>query len=377
MNDRFGAVASRAKALAARLFEALKPLLPAVGAYALVRLLCLIPPYLWALRADESFLKQLTGFDAHWYLQIARSGYGKDTTVYSMFPLFPGIIRVFHHVFGLSLNLAAVAASWTASLVAAAGLFVVGNHVYDRRTGILLPMIWGALPHAFLESMAYTESLFTAFSAWTLYCLLTRRWITAGVLCLVGGLCRPTASSLVGVVGLAALIAIIHRRDGIRPWVAAVLAPIGWFGYIGWVALRTGRLDGWFKAQADWGSEIDGGGYFLNTYWHILSHRQGLHFTFVALMLLLAFALFLIGLLDRQPWQLSVFSALILTSIFITSGFFHSKARFLLPAFPLLLPVARALAATTWPRAAVVLTTMICISGAYAGYLLFVWGSSF
>jgi hypothetical protein len=377
MDNRFGAGLSRARAFTALLLEKLEPVLPAVGAFVLVRLLCLVPPYLWASHKGVSFLTLLTSFDARWYIQIARAGYGDDATLYAMFPLLPALIRAIHGVLGLHFGVAAVAAAWLASLPAAAGLFVIGKHLYDRRTGMLLPLIWGALPHGLLESMAYTEGLFTAFSAWTLYCVLTRRWLAAGILSALAGLSRPTASSLVAVVGLAALAAAVRRRDGVRPWIAALLAPLGWFGYLGWVAQRTGHLDGWFRAQADWGSKLDGGVFFIHKYWAVLTRPQGLQLTFVALMLLLAFALLFLSVLDRQPWELYLFSALILASIVVTAGFFHSKARFLVPAFPLLLPIARPLAQTTWPRVLVILATMMCVSGAYSGYLLFSWRYSF
>ena len=52
------------------------------------------------------------------------------------------------------------------------------------------------------------------------------------------------------------------------------------------------------------------------------------------------------------------------------SGFFESKPRFLLPAFPLLLPLACA-AAKARPRAAIVVTAALAgLSFAYGTYLL-------
>lgn len=354
-----------------------KEALPAVVGFAVVRLLCLIPAWLWAQSAHKDFVGLLTSQDGQLYIQIAREGYGEDVTMLALFPLFPSLIVACHALLPVSFEIAALVVAWLTSLAAAWGLYFIGNYLYGRRTGIVLPLVWAALPNATVESMAYTENLFTALCAWTLYCVLERRWLLAAALSLIAGLSRPTASSLVAVVGVAAVVAIVQRRDGFRPWLTAALAPVGWVGYLGWAAHRTGRIDGFFHAQAQWGSSIDGGAYFVHFYWNVLARQGVLHYTFVALMLLLALCLFVLGLIDRQPWQFSLFCALILASIFVTAGFFQSKARFLLPAFPLLLPVARGLAQTTWPRILVVIAGMAATCAAYACYLFFLWGSSF
>ena len=75
--------------------------------------------------------------------------------------------------------------------------------------------------------MGYTETLFTALAAWSLFAVMRRRWLTAGVLCLAAGLTRSVAIALIAAVGLAALVAVCRRRDGWRPWVGGALAPLG------------------------------------------------------------------------------------------------------------------------------------------------------
>ena len=67
-----------------------------------------------------------------------------------------------------------------ASLAAAWGLYAVGDHLHDRRTGVLLAVVWGLLPHAIVESMAYTEAIFTALVAWSLLAMLRERWWPPG-----------------------------------------------------------------------------------------------------------------------------------------------------------------------------------------------------
>src|SRR5690606_36045782 len=156
------------------------------------------------------------------------------------FPLYPGLIALLDPVLPGGPQAAGLAISWLAGPAAAWGLFAIGAHLRDRRTGVLLVALWAVLPHAVVQSMLYTETLFTALAAWSLYALLRRRWLTSGALCLAAGLLRPTAGALVLAVGLAALAAVWRRRDGWRPWVAGLIAPLGLLGYLGWVAHRLG-----------------------------------------------------------------------------------------------------------------------------------------
>lgn len=66
-----------------------------------------------------------------------------------------------------------------ASFVAAWGVFAVGDRLHGRCVGILLTVLWAALPVGLVQWMGYTESLFTAFAAWALYAVLTDRPLTA------------------------------------------------------------------------------------------------------------------------------------------------------------------------------------------------------
>jgi hypothetical protein len=52
---------------------------------------------------------------------------------------------------------------------------------------------------------------------------------------------------------------------------------------------------------------------------------------------------------------------------------YNAKARFLLVAVPLLLPVATALAKTRTAGAVVTISTLTLISAYFGGYLLLVW----
>jgi hypothetical protein len=367
-------------AVARRLGAAFRYALPALAWYAVARLVALVTLYVWARNVDRRPFALLARWDGGWYLGIARDGYDAAEVLHSnmaFFPLYPGLISAVEAVSPLQYRNAAIVVGWLAAGAAAWGLFAVGDHLYGRRVGVVLAVLWGVLPHSVVQLMAYSEALFTALAAWSLYALLRRHWLTAGLLCLLAGLTRPTGSALVAVVGLAALITVVRRQDGWRPWAAMVLAPLGWLGYLAWVGWRTGRPDGWFHIQdAGWGSYFDFGVHTYQEGQQVLAHASPLEFAVVSLVALLALMSFVLSVIDRQPWQLLLYSGLLLVTTLGAAGYYASKARFLLPAFPLLLPAAVALARAGRARAATVLTTLGVISAYFGGYLLLIGTNS-
>ncbi|NES31033.1 hypothetical protein GCE86_03965 [Micromonospora terminaliae] len=364
----------------ARLAAAFRSALPALAGYVVVRLVGLVTLYVWARNVGERPGSLLTESDGRWYLGIAEHGYDafeRTQSNMAFFPLYPHLVGALEPLTPLGARNTALAVAAVGALAAAWGLFAVGEHVYDRRVGILLAVLWGALPHSIVQSMSYSEGIFTAFAAWSLYALLRANWITAGLLCLCAGLTRPTGSALVAAVGLAALIAVLKRRDGWRPWAALLLAPAGWVGYLAWVGWRTGRPDGWFHIQdAGWGTTFDLGVDTVRVGQRVLAHPSALAMYVVTLVVLVAVALFVISLIDRQPWQLLLYSGLVLATTLGAAGYYHAKARFLLPAFPLLLPVAVALARAGRARAITVLATLTILSAYFGGYVLMIWNRS-
>jgi len=344
--------------------------------YAGTRVLTFVVLAVWSRSTSESLGKVLGDFDGVHYVLIADKGYdavagGKEM---ALFPLYPMLVRAVGWVSPLSTAQNAVLISVVASLVAAWGIFAVGNHLADRRTGILLAGLWGVVPHALVQSMAYTESLFTALSAFALLALLRRNWVTAGVLTAVAGLTRPSAIALVGVVGLVALIAVVRRQDGWRPWVAGVTAPLGWLGYILWVGNQTGRIDGWFHIQKSiWRSSFDYGTSAYQVAKKTLSTASALDYTVVTFVLVAAILLLALNVVDRLPWPLILYSALILISSIGASNYYNAKGRLILPAFLLLFPAARAMARTQTAKAALILTFLAATSVCFAGYLAFIW----
>jgi hypothetical protein len=371
-----------------RLRSAAAAAAPALLAYVGVRAVGLITLWIFTNLAGVDFWSVLNGrFDSNWYRQIADDGYdaavriGPDGTPapsnLAFFPLYPALIALVTALTPFSSAVAGLVVSWLAGLAAAWGIYAVGEHLRDRTTGIVLAALWGALPHALVENLAYSEALFVALAAWSLLAVLRGRWLTAGTLCLLGGLTRPTASALVAAVGLAALVAAIRRRHGWRPWAALVLAPAGYLGYLAWVGNRLGSVGAYFAMQREsWAMSYDGGGDTARVLGRTLSEPSSLAIYVVALELLVALALLVLAIMDRLPWPLLVYSVIGLLLVVGTAGGFHGKGRYLLPLFPLLLPMADGLARGRRGHRIVVVVVLALVSAWYGTYLALDWGIS-
>ena len=73
---------------------------------------------------------------------------------------------------------------------------------------------------------------------------------------------------------------------------------------------------------------------------------------------------------DGLPLPLLVYSLVIVVLAFITSGYFGSKPRYLLPAFPLLLPIAGWLAGRRMAWQAGIAAATLMVAAAYGAVWL-------
>ncbi|MEU8892433.1 hypothetical protein [Streptomyces sp. NPDC048442] len=356
---------------------------PALLGYLAVHLLGLAVLVPWTHLRGHGVWPLLAGsWDSEWYAGIAGRGYAGLRSL-AFFPLQPLLVRGADHALpgavpspatlGLLLAVAA-------SFVAAWGIFAVGNHLHGRRTGTLLAVLWGAHPVALVQWMGYTESLFTALAAWTLYAVLTGRWLTAATLACLAGLTRPTGIAVAAAVMAAACFGSNADSDigsgrTHRTLAAGLLAPFGWFCYVGWVSLCLGRWDGYLAVQRRWDNAWDGGASTLREMRGLLmySAEPPLFPVLVTGVLVASAVLWVLCAVGRQPLPLLVFSAVILLIVLGTDGVYFPRARFLLPAFPLLLPVAVALARARVSTAVLVVGGAALFSAYVGGHMTLVW----
>jgi hypothetical protein len=345
---------------------------------------------LWlAAAADDgqTLRRHLLEWDGGWFIRAA-AGYPHGYTYgptgaleaneLAFFPVYPMLIRALTAL-GAAPGTAAIGVAWVASLGAAFALHLLGTSLHGRRVGWALVAICCSAPVSVVLSMAYSEGLFLAFVAGMLAAAHRRVWWVAGLLGLLASLTRPTGAAAAVALAVAAALAVrdAHAGGGRGTWkpvVAAVVALAGVPAYLGWVALRVGDPDAWFRIQAaGWGTAFDAGASTITFLGRTLSKGEGWVPVSVALILLAALAAAGVALAGR-PWlPLAVYGVLAMILVYGQAGYYHSKPRLLLPVLLTLLPAAVA-AARARPRVAVLSITAWALFGLwYSSYLVVFW----
>ncbi len=375
--------------------------------YAAVRALGLLALALWSAARDKSAYTLLTArWDSLWYTRVAELGYGYEVRLpngdihsnLAFFPLLPWLERLLHTATPLSYAGAGLVVGALASLAAAWGIFAVADHVYGARAGLCAVLLWAVLPVGIVQSMAYSESLFTALAAWSLYAVLTGRWLTSGTLALLAGLTRPVGLAVVAAIWVAGIASFAGRRsaapvngahgsehapahapdtpgDGASAWRRAVgmlLAPLGAAGYVLWVGHHTGKGPlGYLDVQAGWRNGFDGGWAFARfVAAKFTSFPSALAGVGLIVGVGLVVWLYVVCVRQRQPLPLLVYAGVVTALALCASSYFGSKPRLLMPAFPLLLPLALALARLRTSRSALVLGALAVGSAVYGAFWL-------
>ncbi|MFF4044237.1 mannosyltransferase family protein [Streptomyces sp. NPDC001816] len=381
---------------------ALRRAAPALLGYAAVRALGLVALAVWSGARDKSPYTLLTArWDSLWYTRVAELGYGYEVRLpngdihsnLAFFPLLPWLERLLHAVTPLSYADAGFAVSLLASLAAAWGIFAVAEWVYGPRAGVCAVLLWAVLPVGIVQSMAYSESLFTALAAWSLYAVLTGRWVSAGALAALAGLTRPVGLAVVAAVWVAGVISFVQDRSapgtygargttrapsfttGAPVWQRALgmlLAPLGAAGYVLWVGHHTGKGPlGYLDVQAGWRNGFDGGYAFARfVVDKFTSFPSALAGAGLIIGVALLIWLYVTGVRQGQPVTLLVYTGVVLALALCASSYFGSKPRLLMPAFPVLFPPARALARLRTSRSALVTAGVAVVTAAYGAFWL-------
>jgi len=329
-----------------------------------------------------SLLQWMGSSDGRHYRDIAAHGYAyppgqlAHASVFSWFPGYPAAIDALAWLPWITTVTAGLIVTAAAGMAAAWGLTTLGLKLTgDPRVSLLLVAIWAVAPGSTVLSMTYAEALFCALAVWALVGVLRRQWLLAGLCSAAAGLVRPTGSALALAVGLAALVAVVTRRDGVRPWFAVVLAASGLLGYLGYVGWRTGTPLGWFDIQrTGWGSQFDAGVSLARFVGRTLSGGHELYDLAVLLTLIGSVVLLVVAVRMRLPWPLLVYAAVVLVTVWCSDGQIHSRVRLIMPAFPLLLlPVALGLTRRRTGTAVAVVVAAALASAWFGGYTLTIW----
>jgi hypothetical protein len=302
------------------------------------------------------WLSLLGGWDATWYLDVARHGYAHDMgqvgeiyTNLAFFPLMPAVMAA-AIVIGANPFIAAVVVANLAFGGALWALWALtrgrsGAPAADRAVWTL-----ALLPPALYCSMAYTEGLALAGAIGAALAAVRHRWAAAGLLAAVAALSRPTGGI---VVLLLILLAVREPSPGRWRRIALAATPsiLAVGAFLAWMAAARGSALLPLEAQRAWDRGQLGIGIVtdmpreLAAGWDLV---RDAHFTAAwtatarDLAFLVLYAWLLVRLWRREgglrsPWV--AYSAAVL-AIPLSSGTIQSFARLGLLAFPLVWPLA-------------------------------------
>ena len=367
---------------------------PAMAAYLVVRLVGTLVFGLVSSGHGYAARGMFVFVDSGWYQKIAERGY--DTKIsptlspFAFDPLYPGLMAVGHAVTGglVSVTAVGLTITWLAAVACSWALFEIGRLLRDARTGLIFAVLWALLPSAVIQGALYADTLAICLTAWALYALLRRAWLTAGILACLAGATRVTADAIVLTVCLAAVVDFIRARRegrggiGWRPWAGAVIAPIGAVAFFGYVAYRMGSISGYEKAQKKWGTGFGNASQLLH---RIKLGIEGTHSGYntgqahvTTAVLLITPILIIVMLVQRQRWELTFYTIVVAAIVYTAIHDYTVVPREMLAAFPILLAPAGWLAKVKhqWLVWAVIAVLAVA-AGWYASYIPVDGGAGF
>lgn len=301
--------------------------------------------------ATSMILDVLTSWDGIWYMRIIRFGYPTyvpegitydDTQArVAFFPLFPYLVRCLDRVLPGGDTLAALVTNLVlgAVFVVLIGLLTKAwfGVEYSRSAMVLVAVF----PGSFVLSFAYSEALLLCLAAACLLFLHRNQWTLAGIVAIAATAARPNGVAVAAACAVAAVIACWNRRT-IRPLIAPMLAPVGFFLFQFWIDSHTGERGVWFRVQTEaW----DEGASFgltavkrtLEAFTQPLTSPTDL---ITAVSFLTAIILVVISWrFHRLPAEAAAYSAVIL-ALMLLPATVTARPRFLFTAFPMLIAAA-------------------------------------
>jgi hypothetical protein len=297
-------------------------------------------------------------WDGAWYSEIATAGYSERApTSTAFFPLYPLLMRL-----GIALQGGpawwGVLISLSATLLALFFVYRIAQNLYGSRAARAATLGLAFFPTAFFLNAVYTEALFLALTAGSVWAARVRRnLLLAGLL---GALASATRN-----LGFLLFIPLLfewlrdRRGFGLKGLAGLALVPAGLLGYVAFLWGRFGEPLVFARQQAEhWGRELanpfttlerawqtarDGARYLLDPELLFLSTSplptldasNTLNFAFLILFLVLLGIGFAV-----LPPGLSLYSSLIVLLGVLTpapSFPLMSLPRFVLGAFPVFL----------------------------------------
>lgn len=301
------------------------------------------------------YLGFMAMWDGQWYERIATGGYPHvlprddlghvEQNPWAFYPMFPVLARGLMIVTGWSFNAAGSTLALLMGFGAAALMGVLLRDRIGRAATVAVVFAWGLFPASVTLQIAYTESLAMLVLLATLIAVDRQRWLAAAGFAVLTGLARPIAVPL-GVVTLVAVVVRwrsrhdrpLARREPLVMLAALVgcgLAGLIWPG-IAWFV--TGERSAYTDTMASWRGPGE------MTPFIPWAHRAR-DFYGAAGMPLLVVACLLIVVMVCGPWSRALGANLRAWTLAYPAYLlavldpFTSIFRYLIPMFPLLVPL--------------------------------------
>jgi xanthosine utilization system XapX-like protein len=330
----------------------------ALAVFAASRLATLLVAYIITFASGRSLTNVLSRWDGGWYLAIVERGYPdavaggfgvQAQTTIAFFPGYPLMIKAASSLTGISPAFTGVVISTLTGAAASVVLWLLAARVTDVKSADRTVVLFCFFPAAFVLSMVYAEALFVLLVAGCLLTLMLERWAVAGLAAAFAGLVRPNGLVLTVCCGWAAIQAI-RRHGSWRPIIAPLLAPTGTLAFLWYLYLRTGDPLAYVHTQKrGWDQGFDFGVSNVQSAIAIAASRRAEFYVLVIAACLIGIAVALYFLVRwRLPTPLLLYVVGII-GIALGSSNTTSVPRFLLTAFPVLIPIARQLSDNAYP----------------------------
>jgi hypothetical protein len=282
----------------------------------------------------------LLGWDAGWYRDIARHGYGGIAREgLRFFPLFPLAGRALSWLPGVSAGAAVVVLSNGAAFALGGALYVLVRAERPDDEPLARRAVWFVYlaPPAYVLVMGYAEAVFMTAAVVALWGMRSRRWWIAAIAGLVAGFTRPVGILLV----VPALVEAIRTRD--RAAIAAVAAPaVGTVVFLAWAEHLTHDFFYPLRVQQDpvrrghWIDPFRAVGHAVNELFQGDHMSAGIHAGAA-----IVFVFLLVVLFRRWPLSFALYATVALV-VALGSRNLDSLERYGLATIPLVIAAADA-----------------------------------
>jgi hypothetical protein len=305
------------------------------------------PPFKTAL---TPIVDVLTSWDGNWYMRIVRLGYPRHVQAHvtyfvddaraAFFPTYPMLVRAVDKVVPGGDTTAALFTNFVLGAVAILLLGIVARRLYGDQVAAKTMVLGAMFPGSFVLSFAYTEALLLVFAMGCLWCLLTERWVWAGLLAALGTATRPNGLALVLACAVASVIAIRQRREW-RSLSAPILAPLGFVAFQLWLGHHTGEAGVWFRVQSEaWGEGASYGLTAIRKSFEAFAHPLTSPTNIITAASVMAMGLMIYFAWRRRlPLPMVAYCAGVI-ALMLLPNTVTARPRFLFTAFPLFISAA-------------------------------------